>query len=500
MSASEESERDDTCENKSGTRWTQPARIDSAIDALPALWAATGEDSGYAEILTSVMEHGLGSDENITSDHDSDLPGDERLVTENQLEPHIDVEMTSVDGSSAAVEETYFARPNRYRGPASTWRSWNQNDRSVVEYLDHERAQNLSIHLYNARLLKICAQKPTYSLSRQAPGAASAAVENLDNFKPPKVWSAWPLPPEAVPRSRRSLFHHDPRPSGELEESLINVTMKVARSRWSAREWEKVEDSERVTPEYPSPIKREDETSRRDHSSTISDGLSTLANYDSLDPGMPVLPLFSSRAFDDPASSPSTAISDDDSLDLLYSFDFAAKPVPIADEEKVGKLLTPAIRQVIGKLDSLLMGLHYARKAYATPTSKDNELMSELSGDTGGRAESNSDFSISAADGETSGGSVVSKKLSKSKASKRKHRRQKFDRFGLRDWSDIMGLAVLAGWDPATVKRASKRCSELFGEDMIFRTFRPGGQDGQKSHFFDHFASGKSSEPKSVAA
>ena len=39
-----------------------------------------------------------------------------------------------------------------------------------------------------------------------------------------------------------------------------------------------------------------------------------------------------------------------------------------------------------------------------------------------------------------------------------------------RDWSEVLGVASLTGWDPAVVNRAAKRCSALFGEQILFRT------------------------------
>lgn len=65
--------------------------------------------------------------------------------------------------------------------------------------------------------------------------------------------------------------------------------------------------------------------------------------------------------------------------------------------------------------------------------------------------------------------------------------------FAPRDWSDILGMASLTGWDPTIVERAAERCAELFGEGMAFRQFdarkeageggilrilRPGGKRG----------------------
>ncbi|KAF2815218.1 uncharacterized protein BDZ99DRAFT_409007 [Mytilinidion resinicola] len=43
-----------------------------------------------------------------------------------------------------------------------------------------------------------------------------------------------------------------------------------------------------------------------------------------------------------------------------------------------------------------------------------------------------------------------------------------------RDWSEVLGLASMTGWDPAVIDRAAKRCSALFGESMDFRTLQEG--------------------------
>ena len=47
-------------------------------------------------------------------------------------------------------------------------------------------------------------------------------------------------------------------------------------------------------------------------------------------------------------------------------------------------------------------------------------------------------------------------------------------RVGLRDWSEVIGMASLTGWGDGVVERAAKRCAALFGEGMAFRTFHEG--------------------------
>jgi hypothetical protein len=43
------------------------------------------------------------------------------------------------------------------------------------------------------------------------------------------------------------------------------------------------------------------------------------------------------------------------------------------------------------------------------------------------------------------------------------------NRLRLRDWSDVIGAASIAGFPPHVIARATKRCADLFGESMILR-------------------------------
>ncbi|CAH0056565.1 unnamed protein product [Clonostachys solani] len=46
---------------------------------------------------------------------------------------------------------------------------------------------------------------------------------------------------------------------------------------------------------------------------------------------------------------------------------------------------------------------------------------------------------------------------------------RKVSRWGLRDWSDVVGSASLAGFSPAVIARTTQRCANLFGESMVVR-------------------------------
>ncbi|KAJ2903106.1 hypothetical protein MKZ38_010444 [Zalerion maritima] len=73
----------------------------------------------------------------------------------------------------------YETRPNRWRGPATSWKALTENDIKIATSLDQEQNKDLGIHLYN-----------DYALKRLKP----------EGWKPPSNWTAWPLLPKAVPR------------------------------------------------------------------------------------------------------------------------------------------------------------------------------------------------------------------------------------------------------------------------------------------------------------
>ena len=65
------------------------------------------------------------------------------------------------------------------------------------------------------------------------------------------------------------------------------------------------------------------------------------------------------------------------------------------------------------------------------------------------------------------------KKISTSEENERTWRRK----LGLRDWSEVLGMAGIVGFDTSAVERATKRCVGLFGEGMDFLVLREGAAD-----------------------
>jgi hypothetical protein len=138
-------------------------------------------------------------------------------------------------------ESPPFYRPNRHHGPASTWRLWTQKERQVAESLETVRARDLSAHLFDAHALKRRARETRKRI------AANGSQEEETLFVPSKLWTAWPMPPEEVPRLDEPVLNGpddvymirrapDTRPSAQLEESLITTMLKTSKERFRSRE------------------------------------------------------------------------------------------------------------------------------------------------------------------------------------------------------------------------------------------------------------------------
>ena len=380
------------------------------------------------------------------------------------------------------MAEPPFTRPNRWTGPPSTWRSYTKAERSIASSLDTKRSQDLSIHLYNAYAIKS-------RVRTNRKGKAKSTGEEVSDFVPPDVWTAWPMPADEVPRNTflpkmggNGSFRkaEDVRPSADLEEALLATTTRIARERWRARRWEwvgrKAEDvikKEVLMEEDPTP-EQEDVGEDEDFP--------------------PDRPMFSSQAAD--ALGIGSSSSEDDVIaESENEADIERRPVPIADDDHARKLLLPTIRHIISKADDLLEGLQKAREAYAgnwnkskvqdTTTGEDTETSTGKS-----RSRSHNKSQQSRKRARASSVDSEASMMSKTSTSSRGRRKPKMKQLKLRDWSDVLGMAALTGWDPNAVQRAADRCSRLFGEDMLFRSFEEAGAKEQESYFVEHLASG----------
>ncbi|KAG5920920.1 hypothetical protein E4U42_006034, partial [Claviceps africana] len=66
--------------------------------------------------------------------------------------------------------------------------------------------------------------------------------------------------------------------------------------------------------------------------------------------------------------------------------------------------------------------------------------------------------------------SPASSRGSASPPSQNANKERKLRRWGLRDWSDVLGAASLAGFPPSVIARSTRRCASIFNQGMTMRT------------------------------
>ena len=423
--------------------------------------ASTGDDRSEP--------NSINSDSSRTSSAVIGADDDSNDLEDAQYDPPIQ----NTDGGTFAGGEDEddgsedYDRENRFQGPASTWRFYIEGERTLADSLDQQRANDLSLHLYNAHALE----------ARLRDGNAATNVEphcskkrwikpNEDGtlpWYPDAVWTAWPRHPEDVPRSSEKFEvpvlddgldgatykKTEPwKPRGDLEEEILAIVLRAAKERLR-----KASPGDRPTTEDGA---RQDEirTRKRSHE--------TLDESSDIDVSM---------------------AEEDDDVDQLdqsrHSAKFRTKNTAnkslLVDDDAARTLLNPSIRHVLSQLDGLLMGLHKSRIGQVR---------------TNSRSRSRTPRSRSASKAGKSTSKSRSRQLSRSKSLQgdehemhdsdsgddveqddRNNDRPKRRRpLHARDWSEVLGIAAFTEWDPKIVDRATRRCVSLFGEGMNFRT------------------------------
>ncbi|KAL8708614.1 MAG: hypothetical protein Q9220_006550 [cf. Caloplaca sp. 1 TL-2023] len=355
------------------------------------------------------------------------------------------------------VQAVVQERPNKYHGPPSTWRSWTASERQLATSLDQLQASNLSIHLYNFYSLKRNNDEIHLLQGDRSQDLDARTAHHRKSWLPIRTWTAWPMIPDLVPRASDAMEwsaetydilgvrRQALRPSETLQDLLIAQACKKAKESFLEREWD--DDGPHSSDSSSSSM------------SESSSQVSPLAG-DSIDP-------------------------------------HNAAPVVLEDDERARSILQPSINNILAKLDTLLMGLHHARNSYATfdteaipdcdsdvanPGGKKRKRTSSRNGSTRrSRRRQRSSTGMPAHSSDNEEATPASQR-------NRSRRRQRSTSvkdmgFGLRDWSDIIGVASMCGWDPDVIARATARCSDLFGEGIIFRTFDEGQRDYRETKY-----------------
>lgn len=420
----------------------------------------SASDSSYQE---SSDEEAKTSKKRITSAKASSPPIGQRRPSKKQPSEEV------------AQKTTYFLhrgidlapgqeRPNRWTESQFKYQRAIEAERDVYDTLMDSRAQDLAAHLYNTYV--------AYRQPKQKDNSGDPRVSEEEEKAFRKRWVAWPMPEVWVPRAGETALGElddtyefqmpDTRPSAELEECVIATMTKTARERFTAREWDESSDGENA--EAP------EET-------------------DALDP--------------DVMEVDTDTTNDENIIEGQKSeLDQRRRQMPISLEDDIvsRQKLLPLSRTAISQLDQLLMGLHHSLRNRGRDVYDSDDSATDTD-DDGSRSRSRSRPKVrkgSQSRGRKPGrgnrhsvqsSREVSKLRSSAQPETRDHdideNQEPMDRSGalmlkmlqrfpLRDWSEVMGVASMVGLPPNAVKRAAKRCADLLEQDMTFRTFHEG--------------------------
>ncbi|KAJ5225349.1 hypothetical protein N7468_006574 [Penicillium chermesinum] len=345
-------------------------------------------------------------------------------------------------------------RPNRWAGTPSAYYRAIAQERGVYDSLASNGSRNLSNHLYNAYALRHSSK-----VYREGTLETEEAEDDeVAAFR--KRWVAWPMSAATVPCPSEPLYRKqadlgiygkpaDFRPSADLEDSIIASMMNTAQQRFKAREWDN--DGLKINPE-----KR---TAGPDDMDTMDEDKK---DHDDAHLGAPVL-----------------------------------KPVIQSDDDISRRQLLPLSRNVITQVDKLLMGLHHSIRNRVDDIESSDDSATDEDASSSGRSKGNRK---GRGRGRTqSRGRKRARRGSRSERESNSRRNQRLsaigdqgiegdkeedgenemrptmlDRMALRDWSEVMGVASMIGLPAGAVKRASRRCADLFNQDMTFRTLQEG--------------------------
>lgn len=497
--------------------------------------SSTGQPAQYAEAIPSSHSSDDSSSGHLEDNELLNLPPP--IVDDSDEDPTFLPERPQRQRSKAGADEpqddsssgpdavqlsqplthVYEDRPNRFLGPSSTWYTWTKEERNITSFLSNEQATDLSAHLFNAFALKSRARQHRISVTT---GEATDAADYDAYFKPPKVWTAWPLPPEEVPRESQKLIWDpsdpmsyrtspDLRPSVDLEETCIAMGLHFAKEMFNNRN-------------------TDFSTAESDLKGTISPSNSSggtmqdvIIKADEIPADPPRIAESSNNSdflFDEVyTSQPYESIGQTDDGDRINDRQEAVHenvpPMFMADDDDARSILRPITRDMLSRLDRLLFNLHTIRSSYATQGSNirlkrssktDTAAVASVSSSASPRKkDTRLSHTVSRAETSDSASSSHERRTKNMRSSHRTPHDVQISRLALRDWSEILGTASITDWTPDVVGQASERCAALFREDMLFRTFYEGDNSGKKSetaHFIEQTASGREPVKNAEAA
>lgn len=346
-----------------------------------------------------------------------------------------------------------------------------------------------------------------------------AAGQLQTELVPTKDWTAWPLPPaslqpfnngygEATAVAKEDEWviggpgTQDPR--DELKDEVLGLFLRLAKNNWNAKEWQ-------------------DEGRRHSKKSARlrlrSRAPSVHSEVDMKDGKVP-----------DPGTEGEEAAQEGGvKRGRKVHVELDIKPTILADDAKAERLLRPTIASMLTDLDDVALAIqrtrlnHFGRTGFGEASSQsdfttdaeitERESVSrshsraknvarskpvtrQSSRPSSNRAsctpkspkkpsrppvdaegsDSASDYGAQfardhAPDSAASRSPTVRRKRSRSESTADEEdvsNVRDWSRAGLMDWSEVLGIAAVKGWNPKALARTAERCAALFGESMSF--------------------------------
>jgi hypothetical protein len=420
------------------------------------------------------------------------------------------------ESDSGESDENSPTRPNRFRGKPYQWRDHTAADRQVAISLEQLQNSDLAAHLYNAHALKRRVRRSAEELAEvkrwqnneqwlkrgDALEYTDVSGEKQINLIPSKEWTAWPLPPARIPRPHKESAaigrgRNDwsirgtsaPDVGDDMREELLATLLRQANERWSARETADapVREGNRTSQSRSRSPSKRPKSMQSQRSASGADVEMKDADHVQTD-------------------NAETQDEDEEKFGHIIGKrrgrvaqpDVFLRPMFLADDEKARRILQPTINSTLSKLDDLALAIrrtrlnHFGRKDYGdrsshsdfTSGAESSRPSSRESVRPGSRAKftqppptatNPSDSNLeSDRDSEMEYTPFISpsKKRSRSESTADEHspsstRNDKW-RTGLMDWSEVLALASIKGWDERVLARTAQRCATLFGESMSF--------------------------------
>jgi hypothetical protein len=355
----------------------------------------------------------------------------------------------TTNASESDQDSSEEERENRFNGPASTWRDYTADERGLIASLDQERASDLSVHLYNAHALKsrlynqesADASKPWHSKHHWIKPDEDGSTP----WYPDVNWTAWPLRAEDVPRKSenfgRDALEDDStdgtikmsipwRAGADLNDEVLALMLRKAKERFILRSKTQCSSPDQRLSATRSP-------SQRRSSPPVDSRPSSVA-------------------------SEATFHESDSGTGSIETEEYIA-PGLMLDDDEAKRLLGQSSRHALTMFDNMLMGLHRSRQYHTSGSTTDIKPAHCRPPKRKRRSTTNeTPAPLTYRDNDEDQERTQGRDYSKHPSGK--------NPLYPRDWSEVLGVASLTGWNHTVIDRAAKRCSALFGEEVLLKT------------------------------